>query len=576
MGKFYTLLVAASLLSATAFAQTSILNAKQEKQEKGDLPMARLTTKHVKNAQQTNMKAKDFHSVSNIANPFGPMKADATETLITEQPEGTLYKNMNYNSYSYYVYWGYVFYGSVEFYARNIVEAADGSVYLENPFSSLLTNSWLKGEKGEGDTIVVKLPQLIYEEDYYGEHYSYYASKLNYDSEQGWYYQDTDDNELKFIWRNDSLVLATDAMLGLVNTDGEWTGYGEEDICVTTIPFTANTLPDDVSLNDYVIKSFSSDDADATYTGSIIKAGAKGSDFYISGVASDYISDAVIKGTISGSNITIDPIQYLGVDTVDMLHAFSVSADITDVYYEDYDYWYETAAISSDPIVFTYDDATGAYKSEKDWLINVGYTSVSALDYYRNPEFLPFIEVAATPADPTISSYNLLDESYGYGYAYMYFDVYTTDVDGNFINPNKTFFNIWIDDELYTFYPDEYVYFTEELTDVPVNYTDGWDLYVSGTTHTLYLWTTGFEKIGVQTIYKGGDETRKSNIVYYNVETGDITTGIKSVEGTNGDVKSVKYIDLSGRMVSNPDKGIYIKSITYSDGTTKNVKVINK
>ena len=41
-------------------------------------------------------------------------------------------------------------------------------------------------------------------------------------------------------------------------------------------------------------------------------------------------------------------------------------------------------------------------------------------------------------------------------------------------------------------------------------------------------------------------------------------------------VKSVAYYDASGRRVSSPSGGLYIKSVTYADGTVKTYKVVLK
>lgn len=61
---------------------------------------------------------------------------------------------------------------------------------------------------------------------------------------------------------------------------------------------------------------------------------------------------------------------------------------------------------------------------------------------------------------------------------------------------------------------------------------------------------------------------------YDNLKIKKTTTGINKVEGNDADVVSTEYFDLSGRRISNAQKGINVKVMKYSDGTTKTVKVI--
>jgi hypothetical protein len=41
-------------------------------------------------------------------------------------------------------------------------------------------------------------------------------------------------------------------------------------------------------------------------------------------------------------------------------------------------------------------------------------------------------------------------------------------------------------------------------------------------------------------------------------------------------VESTLYYDLTGRMVSNPTSGIYVKVVRYTDGSQRSFKVLKK
>ena len=73
--------------------------------------------------------------------------------IIVEKPEGTLYDNLYWNSEYYYSDEGYCTAGAEDGTVATIVEAANGDIYIYNPFSGFPVNSWIKGEKAGGDTI---------------------------------------------------------------------------------------------------------------------------------------------------------------------------------------------------------------------------------------------------------------------------------------------------------------------------------------------------------------------------------------------------------------------------------------
>jgi hypothetical protein len=69
-----------------------------------------------------------------------------------------------------------------------------------------------------------------------------------------------------------------------------------------------------------------------------------------------------------------------------------------------------------------------------------------------------------------------------------------------------------------------------------------------------------------------------SDVIYLdNIVVGNATeTSIKNTENNGKLIKNVTYYDISGNKIMIPGKGIYIKSVTYDDGTTNYIKFINK
>ena len=136
------------------------------------------------------------------------------------------------------------------------------------------------------------------------------------------------------------------------------------------------------------------------------------------------------------------------------------------------------------------------------------------------------------------------------------------DTEGNFMNPSKVSWQIFVDDdEPFTLYPDEYKYLSEAIDEIPYIFTAEQQVkfsrsYIYEKAYGIYIFETGFRRIGVQTIYRGGGEEHRSNIVYYYFG-GDGINEIDNSQFTIDNEKATHY-DLSGRRVSADHPGLTI------------------
>lgn len=101
---------------------------------------------------------------------------------------------------------------------------------------------------------------------------------------------------------------------------------------------------------------------------------------------------------------------------------------------------------------------------------------------------------------------------------------------------------------------------------VTFKYDAASDSYVMSEYSLIDLFPTYDEKTNT---YSVGYSTS-----YNNLKIKATTTGISSVGNSDADVVSTEYYDLSGRRVSDAQKGLYIKVMKYADGTTKSVKTV--
>ena len=118
------------------------------------------------------------------------------------------------------------------------------------------------------------------------------------------------------------------------------------------------------------------------------------------------------------------------------------------------------------------------------------------------------------------------------------------------------------------------------MEEIPYGWYDpGYDIYTSF--FTLYFEPA--KNVGIQTIYRGGGEERRSHIVYYDLSTGQIVkvdpngdpAAIQST-ANNADAERISYFDAAGRQVSDKTKGLVIKRITTADGVSRSIATFRK
>lgn len=510
--------------------------------------------------------------------------ADDTTQIVKEQPEGTLLKNWYASTLGYGSFWGYLYNSSSDGDTKDIVVADNGDVWIKDPVTAFPTDSWVKGTKTVGDTIEVKLPQRIYseggesgDEDDIVFNYSAWALKYTEVEEEGEYYVDfvpTEDGIVKYVLRNDSLIkLDNDIIVGIGTSEAipeydypaaSWAGYAE--YAMEAVKFDVPTSAPSASakVEDYLM-TFAL--TDSTTDARPVKVAIDGTDIYL-GSLSDNQPDNWAKGKLEGGKATFEPC-YLGVDTVTYAHTFFYPVASESVWDDIYEEYYDSV-YTLEEIVFDYDADAKTLKTEGDFIINKGQNYVNAQAEYDKASLAYFKETPGKPQAPIILDFFDYDEDYGYGG--IQFDLPKYSVDGNYLFPSKLVYNLYFDNEKYTFYPDEYPYdVTEEAQDVPYLY-GGYDIsYSSGDTHTVYFYTQGASYVGVQQSYIDGDTRYDSDITTIDVQAAGIRAAI-----TDAATKSVTYTDLAGRRVSKPAHGLFVKTVVKADGKVQTSKVILK
>ncbi len=309
----------------------------------------------------------------------------------------------------------------------------------------------------------------------------------------------------------------------------------------------------------------------------IVNVGFFGNNVYVQGIW-EYLPEAWIKGTISGNIITFDAAQFLG----------AYSQNYPKVYFMPFAYGSDNTPALTSQMVCQY-DATAKTFSTTDYVaFTISKTSLSALDYFQAPSFTPFVEVAATPAQPTfgdVMTWSPWDDTAATPSAGFYFYIPDTDAEGNILNTDKLYYQLFseINGTVAPIVLDKTLYnFSEDLSVIPYSFSDNdyigdMSAYAAlyGVNRAIVLLSDAaktYNKIGVRSIYTGGGETKQSEIAWFDIDAA--MAGIETISGLT--VTKVRTTDLSGRAVPASAKGLVIKTVTYNNGMTRTFKVVNK
>lgn len=573
MRHLYTAFAAALIASSAATAQNAATRNVRLTPNKQAIALAKKSNfRPAVKLGSTAASGKRF----NVASTTG---TTTTAPIIDAQPEGKLHANFYFLGESFVNMMGYEAQLPFDGIWGKIVEAPDNkTIYINNPIGAYYSDAWIKGERTTGDTIEVKLPQQFVHEEYDGMSndawlYKLVPVKVEQDGETYTTFKpDSTSQTVKYVWRNDSIVLVNTTqdskLLGMCTEAGEWYGYGDYIQQYTVFDQQPVAPKDETKATQMSITYY---DSGQRY-GRVKKVVREGNDIYIAGLNKN-IPSGWAKGTISGNKATFSGHQYMGLDSVTASYAFFEPVSHNMVWDSEIGDSIENLTLA-DAITFAYDADKGTLSTDSTFVANQGYKMFNQVFTYDGATLEPWTEKAATPlaVDASTMSYMPFSEEYGYGL--LAFAPSEFDADGYILDANKLYYSIYLDDDVLTIDPDEYKLFPYETTEIPFTYSDMLDFVNYAGMWQVYTFVTGIDRIGVQMIYKGGGEVRKSAITYISA-TDEDPSAVSNVAQT-GNVAGVTYTDLSGRRVSRPGKGLFIQTTRLADGTITTSKRLFK
>lgn len=472
--------------------------------------------------------------------------------IIREQPEGIhrLYMRSGGATYAP-IYFQTVTQDGI---STEMVFSEDGTkAYFKNIISHAATDTWVEGNVSDGK-ITVPLGQLVYWFDGgYGLQLALVEVKGNITT-----YTSKSTGSVTFTMQGNDLYLegtsanpdeTTYVGLGLTYTgqyNGEWSYYLDYETVLTYKDVTIVDVPKDLETSVYSMEYEQS--------GHLVNVGFKDNDVYVQGISENNIPNAWWKGTVQGDGKLVFPLQFAQVYSTYLL--YFCGADFQGETTADggttWNYlWTDGSA------TFDFDREAGSFSSQQAVFINNADDHIERGEIFRAPRFRPYTEKAGTPSDPSIYTY--IDYFDLAGFSILMPIVPLLDTEGNFMDPSKVSWQIFVDDdEPFTLYPDEYKYLSEAIDEIPYLYTPEQQVkfsrsYIYEKAYGIYIFETGFRRIGVQTIYRGGGEEHRSNIGWHYFG-GDAVHSI-AADDPSGEMQ---HFDLSGRRVNNNHRGITI------------------
>ena len=410
--------------------------------------------------------------------PFGTpsFQTRRAEEVIVNPPAGLVTENYTFTA----TYYDGSNYNSV----KRIVNIGfnDSDVYLQG-FCYNLPDAWIKGTVDAGKTkLSFDSPQLY---GYSGTTPLYFIYMMN---EQQPSYPTS--MELDYDAATGSITIpATTVILEGSQFVNAYKAYGLYfSVKLNKGAELPVTAPEDLVTEEYGWKA---KDLQGNDSYGSVKIGFDGADVYVQGLTA-YYPEGWIKGTREGNKITFVHNQFLGTlsDSYDMYFNYNLN-----------------------DAVFTYNDTEGTLTLDDEYVaIN---SEEYTFNYYAGLVIRKAVEQVATPATPFITQ--IYQSQSG---DEVVFSVPTIDTEGNPLVTSKLSFQFFYDIEKtvtpLTFQAGLYSRIKESMTAIPFGFTDNYDFYP--TEIYLNMDHADWNKIGIQSIYTGGGEEKKSDIFWYSIQ----------------------------------------------------------
>ncbi|GAB6976502.1 hypothetical protein [Prevotella falsenii] len=499
---------------------------------------------------------------------------------IVDTPKGKLIDNM-YRSSESWVKKGWIGTepGVYEGLVSKIVEGEDGCLYVYNPLSGLDSKSWLKLDKVSDGKYKAALPQVFHkdtsggddDEDSGNSERIFTLNRMSIKDNNQYEVVAANKNYMEYTWDGSTLKMlgvgSKNEILGMVDNSNTWDNhYGDWSVTIQTFDNKLVTPPASAVKKQYSLT------CKGETSPRIIEAAVDGNDIYLKGISkSAKLANAWVKLTTDGNKAVLLTNQYLGK---------AIKADFLKYSNDPSEYHAFAAAFNdattiAEKLEFSINTTNGVLTNDKVLRIMMGKSSESNipkedLEVLENLVLTPFQQKAAKPETPKLH-YCSAVESYDYSTTTitLAFYVRNVDVDGNYLDPDKMYYNVYLGDstEPFKFTKAQFFYIEKDMIDIPFNYQDkkNEDIKVVDDQRILHFYDPSIKKISVVMVYeedgkKYSSEPMTTEVVYAGIENATIN-----------DNTTEKYYSVDGYRLQHLQKGLNI--VKSSNGTTKKIFV---
>ena len=506
----------------------------------------------------------------------------ASAQIIKDTPKGKLIENLYRSSKSWVKKgWTGTQAGRYEGLVSKIVIGEDGCIYIYNPLSGLDSKSWLKLERQPDGKYRAKLPQAIYTDDLGGdddeEESSERTISLNrlISSDDGKSYEPVGPtlNYVDFTVEGRTLKMSgmgqKKQIWGATYNNSWLNNYGG-DWALTIEPLKEQliTPPATATKSQYTVTSKSDPSP------RIVEVMTDNNDIYVKGLfKAEKLANVWVKLTKQGDKAVMSTNQYLGITKKTDFKKY----DSDKSEYHTFAAAFENEEKTAENLEFSI-DATGKLTASKLLRTSLGRASddnITNEDYVESYEALtltPYVEKAGNPAPPKLfyctstPNYNNTANEIK-----LAFYVKNADVDGNYLNPDKMYYNVYVNGstEPFKFKKGSNYYYMdqEEMVNIPFMYQDknNFDFKVSDNLRILHFYDSSITSLKVVMVYEADGKKYSSEPMVATLTT----DGIESANFNK--TTTEKYYTVDGRQIQKLQKGLNI--IKSSDGTTRKVVV---
>ena len=308
------------------------------------------------------------------------------------------------------------------------------------------------------------------------------------------------------------------------------------------------TVPEGLETESWIFSG--TDYFDSKQVARSVKVGFDGDDVYVQGLSSE-VPAAWIKGTLEGDEVTFATGQFLGGADSLFFIGYNLNSGIVDY-------------------VMTYDEDAGRFYNDNPDLqlgVNAYKDKVqkSIYEFYNTTKIAKVVNRAATPATPSVTTLRYTNVG-----NVVEFNIPLIDTNSEGLVDSLVSYKLYYDEgdgeaKEVVFTTDLYEKIEEDMTVIPYGFTENWDFYASAV--YLNMDDSAWKRIGIQTIYTGGDETNASEIGWYTPTrpfTVELPEGAETqyyvFTGTDGDGEFSRAVK-----IAKVDNDVYIQGVATVD-----------